>query len=527
MITVTKLADTNDGVCSGADCSLREAVILSNTCAGTQTVRIPAGTYTLTIAGAGEDAAATGDLDITDSASILGEGNPVIDGGNRDRVFEVFPPATVDMTGLIVQNGRNQDGGGIRNQGILRIHTSTIRNNTAPAAGGGGTFANGGGILNDLDGTLTLDDSEVSANTADQGGGIMIIANGKTSPNFELTRTSVSNNTTTGDGGGLWLDVGVHATLTRAQILSNHAGNRGDGIYNASTLVLNQSVLQDNSGGINGGGIYNEPAGDITARETLFQNNIARFGGGIYNKGPARFYQSLFVGNEAERGQGGAIYNFDTDSALTLDNTTLSENQAGLGGGAIRNDGGNFQITFATIALNEFAGDQRQRHGGNDDPRFDPGRQHRRQLRRHPAEFDRLQHRQRQHLRLHRTQRHGAHRAAPQSARGQRRPDPNPRSGLIQPGDRYGRPRPLRRDRPARRGPPAGPALRPGRVRIRRHSHAAGNLHSDPHRDGHPDPHACRHPDFGSDIPAVGIPPTQRSRLIISGITAQPAARRR
>ncbi len=356
VITVTKLADTNDGVCSGADCSLREAVIMSNTCAGTQTVRIPAGTYNLTVAGTGEDLAATGDLDITDSASILGEGNPVIDAGNRDRVFEVFPPATVDMTGLIVQNGRNQDGGGIRNQGILRIHTSTIRHNTAPAAGGGGTFANGGGILNDLDGTLTLDDSEVSANTADQGGGIMIIANGKTSPNFELTRTSISNNTTTGDGGGLWLDVGVHATLTRAQILTNHAGNRGDGIYNASTLVLNQSVLQDNSGGINGGGIYNEPAGDITARETLFQNNVARFGGGIYNKGPARFYQSLFVGNVAERGQGGAIFNFDVDSALTIDNTTLSENQAGLGGGAIRNDGGNFQIIFSTIALNESEG---------------------------------------------------------------------------------------------------------------------------------------------------------------------------
>jgi CSLREA domain-containing protein len=172
VITVTKPADTNDGVCSGSDCSLREAVIMSNTCAGTQTVRIPAGTYPLTIAGTGEDAAAAGDLDITDSAALLGESNPVIDAGSTDRVFEVFPPATVDMTGLIIQNGRNPDGGGIRNQGILRIHTSTIRNNTAPAPDGG-AFANGGGILNDLDGTLTLEDSEVSANTADQGGGIM------------------------------------------------------------------------------------------------------------------------------------------------------------------------------------------------------------------------------------------------------------------------------------------------------------------------------------------------------------------
>jgi len=356
IIPVTKVADTNDGICSSADCSLREAVIMSNTCAGTQTISIPAGTYSLTLVGSAEDAAATGDLDILSDAALSGSGNPVIDGGNRDRVFEVFPGATVDISGLIIQNGQSEAGGGIRNRGILRIHASTIRHNTAVLPPGSIDFASGGGILSEEDGTLTLEDSEVSANTANQGGGIMTIANGTTSTLFELTRTSISNNTVTGDGGGLWLSNASVSNFTRAQVLTNHAGNRGDGIYNASTLTMNQSVIQDNSGGINGGGIYNEPAGDITARETLFQNNIARFGGGIYNKGPARFYQSLFVGNQAERGQGGAIYNFDTDSALTIDNTTLSGNLAGLGGGGIRNDGGNFQINFATIALNDSEG---------------------------------------------------------------------------------------------------------------------------------------------------------------------------
>ena len=322
---------------------------MSNACAGTQTISIPAGTYTLAIAGSGEDSAAMGDLDIQDSASLLGGGNPVIDGGRLDRVFEVFSPATVDMTGLIVQNGQNQNGGGILNHSILRIHTSTIRENNAVVPPGGSDFADGGGILSEGEGALTLDDSEVSGNHADQGGGI-------TPPYLELTRTTVSNNSATVSGGGLWLDVSVHSTLTRAQVLNNTSGDRGDGIYNASILALNQSVLQDNHGGVNGEGIYNEPAGDITAREVLFQNNITRFGGVIYNKGPARFYQSLFVGNQAECGQGGAIYNFDTDAALTIDNTTLSGNQAGLGGGAIRNDGGSFQITFDTIALNETEG---------------------------------------------------------------------------------------------------------------------------------------------------------------------------
>ncbi|MDW8212484.1 MAG: CSLREA domain-containing protein, partial [Roseiflexaceae bacterium] len=68
-LIVTKTADTNDGVCD-TDCSLREAMIIANTLPGPDTIILPAGTYTLTIAGAGENAATTGDLDITDSVTI-------------------------------------------------------------------------------------------------------------------------------------------------------------------------------------------------------------------------------------------------------------------------------------------------------------------------------------------------------------------------------------------------------------------------------------------------------------------------
>ena len=69
---VTKTADTNDGECSADDCSLREAVVAANAAAGPDTITVPPGTYTLTLAGAGEEAAATGDLDITDDVTIIG-----------------------------------------------------------------------------------------------------------------------------------------------------------------------------------------------------------------------------------------------------------------------------------------------------------------------------------------------------------------------------------------------------------------------------------------------------------------------
>jgi CSLREA domain-containing protein len=70
---VTKTTDTADGTCD-ADCSLREAIIAANGQSGTDTIILSAGTYDLSILGAGENAAATGDLDVTESITIDGVG---------------------------------------------------------------------------------------------------------------------------------------------------------------------------------------------------------------------------------------------------------------------------------------------------------------------------------------------------------------------------------------------------------------------------------------------------------------------
>jgi CSLREA domain-containing protein len=48
--TVTKTADTNDGVCD-ADCSLREAILAANAAPDADTITVPAGTYPFTLAG--------------------------------------------------------------------------------------------------------------------------------------------------------------------------------------------------------------------------------------------------------------------------------------------------------------------------------------------------------------------------------------------------------------------------------------------------------------------------------------------
>jgi CSLREA domain-containing protein len=69
--TVTRLDDPAPGACD-SDCSLREAVRAANAGSGGVTISIPAGHYLLRIAGPGEDAAATGDLDLTKSVPVVG-----------------------------------------------------------------------------------------------------------------------------------------------------------------------------------------------------------------------------------------------------------------------------------------------------------------------------------------------------------------------------------------------------------------------------------------------------------------------
>src|SRR5438128_7834324 len=80
MFTVNDTADAVDAVLdgncatAGGTCTLRAAIQEANAHPGADTIMVPAGTYLLTIEGRDEDAAVTGDLDITDDLTITGAG---------------------------------------------------------------------------------------------------------------------------------------------------------------------------------------------------------------------------------------------------------------------------------------------------------------------------------------------------------------------------------------------------------------------------------------------------------------------
>jgi CSLREA domain-containing protein len=352
-ILVTKTADTNDGVCSAGDCSLREAVIRANACPGTQTIRIPAGTYTLTHTGAGEEAADTGDLDLTDSVTILGDGHPVIDGNADDRVFDVKTGITASLSGLVIQNGFAFGGSGVRvSHATLNINESVIQNNLTSWAGehepdGGAVFAVGGS-------TLGIYLSEIRGNEAFVGGGVATIEDSGSAPTITISHTIIAENEAYGPGGGMWLGPGTHSTLINTEVEDNNAGNEGGGIHNNGDLEITTSTVENNHSINAGGGILN---GFVTliATDVMVSNNEGRTGGGIYNLGMAHFYQSSIVYNTAYDEEGGGAFNAPL-AGLLLNNTTVSSNDAATGGDGIYNDGGNFQLMFVTIASNASEG---------------------------------------------------------------------------------------------------------------------------------------------------------------------------
>jgi hypothetical protein len=246
---------------AASDCSLRGAIVAANAAAGADAITVPAGTYTLTRAGAGEDAASTGDLDITDAdeLTISGAGARAtrVAGGAapfEDRIFDIRPDVTATITGLTVTGGKagSDFGGGVWNEGDLTLGRVAVKGNTASGAGG---ILSGSGMLN-------------------------------------LTESTVSGNSVTGnpgDAGGVYL--GGTANITNSTISDNHATRYNGGVtaVNGDALVsIRNSTIASNTSPRLGGGILTRGIGSLViVKNTVVTSNTvnncdtAQISGGI------------------------------------------------------------------------------------------------------------------------------------------------------------------------------------------------------------------------------------------------------
>jgi CSLREA domain-containing protein len=405
---VTKTDDTNDGLCTDDDCSLREAIVMANGCPGHQTIRVPIGTYVLSRHGADEDDGDTGDLDITDDVDILGNLSDLgytlvwIDGDAADRVFEIHDPAVVYMENMIITNGHADAGSGIFNLGgDLTINHSSIVENHGPV------HSIGGGIFTDFYSSTTIVDCEVNNNSAETGGGLATMLS-----ELVVTDSIILGNAASERGGGIWIQIAASAILTDVDVESNTATNEGGGIFNdgmfemsggnitrneaarggglynsdmidppgpaeailtdvlidfntaeeagggvwnGAQFELQQSEISINSWPEMGGGMYNGPDGEAFLYDAWFTNNTADLGGGVYNQGLIHVYRGSFTVNSAPDGLGGAIYNDGAMPGVLLRNTTVSGNMADPAvpsGAGIYNHGGDLDVSFSTFAYN-------------------------------------------------------------------------------------------------------------------------------------------------------------------------------
>lgn len=292
----------DDAVPNG-NCTLREAILAANSDApvdqcqagsGADTIVLPAGVYTLSVLGSGEDAGLTGDLDISAPATIRGQGPGVtiiqgfpdtLEEWERDRVFHILPTA-----------------------GTVKIHNLAITGSAASV--------DGKAIFNQA--ALTLEDCRLSHNRAGQ---------------YEMLHGGAISNAG-------WMD------LRRCQLENNRA-SYGGAIYNDGTLTVQQSGFLGNAADDDslGGGIYND--GDLTVTASSLSANFAAAGAAIFNAANLTLLDSHLDGNSA-RFSAAALAN---TGQARLENTTANNNISNHSSGAIRNSG-QLTLTGGSLSAN-------------------------------------------------------------------------------------------------------------------------------------------------------------------------------
>jgi hypothetical protein len=182
----------------------------------------------------------------------------------------------------LYHNSATNYGGAIGNYGTLDIFTSTLDSNTA--------VVRGGGLYDYEGGQVNVEQSALSGNSAQTGGGIYSEFFIHNTAAITLTNSTLSGNTASHDGAGIYAD-GGQVSLSVATIASNQ--------IQASTGITYTGT---------GGGIYINPRVGVIAGNTIIADNTHR-------------YQALPVVPDDCQGTLGSIgYNF----IETTNNCTIS-----------------------------------------------------------------------------------------------------------------------------------------------------------------------------------------------------------
>jgi hypothetical protein len=114
------------------------------------------------------------------------------------------------------------------------------------------------------------------------GGGIFSVGGGANTA-LSLVNTTLSGNTASSQGGGLWSGNGLTVNITNSTIFGNQAisadgsGIGGGIMRTGGTINITNTTIANNSAGFEGGGIFGGTATTIT--NVIIANNTASNGG--------------------------------------------------------------------------------------------------------------------------------------------------------------------------------------------------------------------------------------------------------
>jgi hypothetical protein len=246
-----------------------------------------------------------------------------------------MPLITLSVNTTIDENDGISSGQGISLRDAILAANADPTNEYVIVLQGGSTHtlslsnSNGdeeGGLTGDLDiaagariSIVTSDGSKATINAAGIAGGdraFDVLANGRLS----LNNVEITGGNSQDSGGAI-------------------------SIAKDATVVVENSIIKNNTAAIDGGAIYNK--GNLSVSQSSIEDNKALVGSGIANYNSATVSNSSITGNDAI--SGGAVYNRDS---FTLTNTTVTGNTATFGG-AFYNVGDDLNITGSTISDND------------------------------------------------------------------------------------------------------------------------------------------------------------------------------
>lgn len=213
--------------------------------------------------------------------------NHVINGSNNEGGgVNMHTGGTFTMYGgEISGNACSDTGGGVISAGTyLKLYGGRISNNTADKRGGG-VFTNmtltisdgititgnkseqGGGIYT-YDEDITINGGNITGNTATYGGGVYHIGDYRTCDTLTISGSATITGNTATDGGGVYVESGKNTSnwnkgqgalqINGGSITNNTATGNGGGVYinERGLLTITGGNVTDNTATVNGGGVY-------------------------------------------------------------------------------------------------------------------------------------------------------------------------------------------------------------------------------------------------------------------------------